>query len=259
MRSALLLLLLVLPAQALSDFSSVQFLANLVEPTTTSSTLTDGLQVYYRLEEASGTRDDVQEAMDLSDINTVTQAAGKLGNAASYDVANIERLDGGTGSPVNFSGNQDFTLAAWVYVSSTASDRVIASKDSSAGFRGYSMHYSNSPDRFRFIVSNDGTATTALDADNLGAVSTGTWYYVVAWHDADADTINIQVDDGTADSTAHSTGVNNPSGIKFTVGGIHNAGNYHGRIDEVGVWNRVLTSAERTELYNSGTGEDPTD
>jgi hypothetical protein len=76
----------------------------------------------------------------------------------------------------------------------------------------------------------------------------------VAWHDAGADTINIQVNNGTVDST---TGVFGNSET-FIIGGEKvGAGadfEFDGLIDEAGIRNRVLTTAERTELYNSGSG-----
>jgi hypothetical protein len=45
----------------------------------------------------------------------------------------------------------------------------------------------------------------------------------------------------------------------FTIGTQNDTANifrWDGLIDEVGFWKRVLTSAERTELYNSGNGRD---
>ena len=88
----------------------------------------------------------------------------------------------------------------------------------------------------------------------FGAASMDTWYLVFAWHDATADTINIQVNDGGVDSLA--TGGNAPanrSGL-FCIGTEYGSGKFNGLIDQVGFWKRTLSSIERTRLYNDGNG-----
>ena len=51
-----------------------------------------------------------------------------------------------------------------------------------------------------FTVSNNGTATGQVAANNFGLPTSANWYYVCAWHAAAADTINIQVDNGAVSS-----------------------------------------------------------
>jgi hypothetical protein len=41
----------------------------------------------------------------------------------------------------------------------------------------------------------------------------------------------------------------------FNVGARDSIYTFTGSIDEVGFWNRALTSAERASIYNSGTGK----
>jgi len=74
------------------------------------------------------------------------------------------------------------------------------------------------------------------------------------WHDATANVIGINVDDGTALTAAHTTGCQDGTN-NFLIGAIHGGGDYmDGLVDEVGIWNKVLTSGEITDLYNSGSG-----
>ena len=76
----------------------------------------------------------------------------------------------------------------------------------------YRLTFVQSTDEFRFGVSNNGTAIVNVDSAITGAVNTAQWYFVVCWHDATADTINISVDNGTASSVAHTTGIHQGSG-----------------------------------------------
>jgi YD repeat-containing protein len=80
-----------------------------------------------------------------------------------------------------------------------------------------------------------------------------------AWHDAGADTINIQVNNGSVDSTAWTLGVYDGN-APFNIGRIGgDSPSYHdGAIDEVVLYKRVLTLDERTWLYNGGGGRTTT-
>ena len=75
-------------------------------------------------------------------------------------------------------------------------------------------------------------------------------------HDAADDTINISVNNNTPASVTHSTGVFD-SNASFYLGRNEEGGTWlGGRLDSISVWKRVLNSAERTLLYNGGSGLD---
>ena len=220
-------------------------------PPNVASSLLTSLISYWTLDEASGTRNDTHGTNHLSDNNTVTQASGKLGNAAQFTSANLEHLGLADNTDIS-TGDIDFTLAAWVYLDTTPAQAEIASKGGAVDIDWY-LDYILASDRFRFYVEG-GSAASVL-ANSFGAPSTATWYYVIAWHDATANTINIQVNNGTVDSTSHSGGVKDTAD-DFAIGraGSFVGGYFNGRIDAVGFWKRVLTSTERSTLYNSGIG-----
>ena len=93
-----------------------------------------------------------------------------------------------------------------------------------------------------------------MQAGNFGSPSTAAWIFIVAWHDSSANTINIKVNNGTANSASYSSGVNDDTS-PFVLGATNTgAGFMDGRIDQVGVWKRVLTADEQTFLYNNGNG-----
>lgn len=210
--------------------------------------LTDSLVSYWKLEEASGTRADSHGTNHLTDNNTVTQATGKLGNAAQFTAANSEWLSIADNASLS-AGDTDFTLAAWVYLDSKSADRWFAAKGGE-----YMFGYRNGSDRLIFIVAKAGNPTS-ITAGTFGSPPTATWLHVVGWHDAVADQIGIAVNAGTANTAAYSAGVDDSTSA-FEVGrGDFFGLNYmDGRIDALGFWRRVLTAQERTDLYNGGAG-----
>lgn len=225
--------------------------------------ITDDLISFWELDEASGTRNDAHGTNHLADNNTVLSGAGKVDTAADFEQDNAEFLSIASNASLQM-GDIDFTICAWVNLESkthpTTDDLNIIAKRGGAGSLQYYLRYKESADRFNFEVSPDGSVSvTSLNATTFGSPSLATWYFVVAWHDATANTINIQVNNGTADSTAHSTGVDATATPDFMIGNYGTTlgpgdEQWDGLIDQVGVWKRLLTADERTFLYNSGNG-----
>lgn len=208
---------------------------------------------YWKLDEASGTRADANYVNDLTDNNTVTQTTGKINNAGQFTAANSEYLSRVDNDQIS-TGDIDFTLAAWVYHDTKTATQVHISKRATPAGAAieHMVRYNSASDRFQFTVG-DGTTSQTLNADNFGSPSTGTWYYIVAWHDATANTINIQVNNGTANSAAETVTIADQAG-SFYMGVAADTQYMDGRIDETAFWKRVLTADERTSLYNSGAG-----
>ncbi len=205
------------------------------------------LIAHWRLDETSGNRSDSEGSNTLTDNNTVLYGPGHLKNAADFEASNSEYLSITDNTDLSM-GDIDFSITAWVKWESSPSSAGIVSKFVSS--KEYILHYDAS--RFKFSVTPDGSAQTSVTANNFGAASANTWYQIIAWHDASANTINIQVNNTEADSTAYSSGVYDGT-EQFVIGRYGTGGTYFdGSIDEVSVWKRTLTAAEKTQLYLDG-------
>lgn len=223
--------------------------------------LTDSLISWWELGEASGTRNDSHGTNHLTDNNTVAQAAGKVGNCADFEDGNGEFLSRADNTSLS-AGDIDLTVCAWVQLESKISNNVgnIVAKRSAA-VQEYYLRYNNesSLDRFQLEVSPNGTTGhTNVIANNFGSPSLATWYFVVAWHDSVNNQLGIQVNNGTANTTAYSNGIFDGT-TDFCIGGYTGASPpsefWDGLIDQVGLWKRILTASEKTFLYNNGSGK----
>ncbi|OGH33280.1 MAG: hypothetical protein A3A47_01410 [Candidatus Levybacteria bacterium RIFCSPLOWO2_01_FULL_37_20] len=219
------------------------------------SSLSDGLVGYWKMDEASGNRSDSSgNGNTLTDNNTVTANPGKFGNAGQFTSANTETLSIADNSTVS-TGDIDFTISAWVYMDTKSTDHVAVGKwnDTGSGY-DFAIQYLQSSDRFRFVVFPSGGSQTNLEASSFGSPSTSTWHFIMVWHDSVNNTLNIQVNNGTVDSLAHTTGVRD-SGSAFVIGGLNTSQQpWNGRIEEVRFYKKVLSAAERTSLYNFAPG-----
>jgi len=213
------------------------------------SPLLNSLISHWRLNESSGLRLDSHGGLDLGEINTVASAAGKIGNAASFVAGNEESLTGGPAAALTM-GDMDFTIAFWVWFDALTSTG-LAAKWATDSLE-YMAHFNGT--NLGFHVSDDGTGTNSVV--NSQAIATNTWYFFIAWHDATANTINVSVNNNTPASTAHSTGVNDGNASLFLGRNEEGLTYLSGRVDSVSIWKRLLTAAERTQLYNAGVGLD---
>lgn len=217
-----------------------------------SSPLLTNLISYWKLDEASGVRVDSHGTNNLTDNNTVTSNPGKINLAGQFTKANSEYLSIASNATLQ-TGNVDFTFACWVYADSTPLVDIL-SKWKDVNNREYIL-IQNGAVVYQFYVSQNGTTQSdVVSATNYGPPQVNTWAYIIIWHDSGANTINIQVDNGVPNSAAYAVGVHIDTAA-FCIGN-RDAGarHYDGRIDEVGFWKRVLTAAERTQLYNGGSG-----
>lgn len=210
---------------------------------------------HWSYEEASGTRVDNFGANHLTDNNTVTQAAGKVANAAQFTNANSEYLSV-VDNPSLSMGDIAFSTACWVYLDSKTARRAFICKSTGSidATTEYRLDYSNSNNRFRFCVGN-GTLSAVVNDTVFGSPALATWYFLVAWHDPVGDTINLQTNNGTVNSAAY-TGGSYDSGAPLHIGRRDATVNDYmdGRIDEAAIAKRLWTAGERTFLYNAGAG-----
>lgn len=220
------------------------------------SALLTSLTGYWTMDETSGNALDILGVTTLTDHNSVGTAAGKVGTARQFNVANTRYFDAADNAAMSV-GDLDFTFAVWVYIDSKGANRNILSKGTTfaANTTEYFLEFTNSSDRFRFIIGDTtNTLSSIAVANNLGSPSLATWYFIVAWHDSVGNTVNIQVNDGTVNSVGTSGRFPPDTTGSFTVGRLNGVQHWDGRIDELGFWKRALTAAERTSLYNAGSG-----
>lgn len=154
------------------------------------------------------------------------------------------------------TGDINFTWAGWVNFATLADNQTIFSKWNTADSnRQYWLRFHSGT--LGFLVSATGSSGIT-ERTSTAAISANQWYFVIAWHDSDTDQIAISVNNGTPDTIAHSGGVyvsTDPLafGARVTVGGAtSDFGDV--RLDSWGFWKRLLTSSERTALYNAGQG-----
>lgn len=209
------------------------------------------------------------------DPRRVSVIAGGLGNAVRLGVGNMgyaELRMVNYAQSLHYSRN-DITIAGWVRFPSTTvfegtTYAMIPEKPMLIGsLKDSQLPWQNAPigsaynwrvglytqsdvNEFVFNASGD-----ELRATSFGEVTHSTWYFVCVRRTAATKLIEISVNDGVVDST---TGIYSGSlGLesKLYMAAGEGGGERLMDLDEWGKWNRRLTDAEVTTLYNSGSGQ----
>jgi hypothetical protein len=208
--------------------------------------LTDNLVAYWKMDEASGNREDAQAALDLTDVNTVGSAAGKISTAGDYIAANSENLTRGGGLTTNGASR---TVSLWAKPDLTGTQRGVANASNQAA-----TPLSAGPLWLMVQRATDVWAVfhgAAYRDTSTPTIVAGNWYHLVYTFDSGTNGVVLYVNGvSRATATAADNAVT-PTHTYF--GGGFNA-YFDGLIDECGIWSRALTSDEVTSLYNSGNG-----
>jgi len=237
--------------------------ADIGQSGTDGSALTTNLISWWNLDELSGTRYDSHSTNHLTDNNTVTQAVGIAQSvardtnfAAQFTAANSEYLS--IADNATFStGDIDFWIAGWVYLDAVAANQGLVTKDAGANNREYGAYY-NIADGIRFYVFHDGT--TIKETPGAGILTAGTWNFFIGWHDSVNNTVNIKVNNGTTQSSAHTTGVFDGTAA-LELGRFATSNYLGGRLDSVAFGKSPsggiasVISAINTSLFNNGRGK----
>lgn len=206
--------------------------------------LLTNLTEYWKLDESSGNAVGSLNSIALTNNGVVPYSAGLINNGADFvpnDSMNNNAVLALTSYPRSFS--------AWVKFDTLAStDKAIISLgDGTTHYYCLKVRISDN-----HIVFRSNNSTQAGDVDTGIVATTGVWYHCVVIQNS-TTSVTIYIDN-VETNTAATTFVANVS--QFYIGYLGRSAAWYldGMMDEVGIWNRALTSVDVDDLYNDGAG-----
>lgn len=176
-------------------------------------------------------------------------ASGKINDgwsltSSEISIPNSSTWDFGTG---------DFTFAFWIKTTTASFSYVFArGLGGGTGNPGYGINI-GSDGKFQAIISDD---TRFFGSKTTSAWNDGNWHLVIVEFDRDANMV-VYVDNTSEASDNISARSGSVSSSKNLYVGSYNNGdafNITADFDEISMWNRLLTTQEKTDLYNAGAG-----
>jgi hypothetical protein len=217
--------------------------------------LTNGLVGYWSFD---GKDMDATRAIDRSGqtnhgtLTGTTRAIGRIGQGLDFDGVD-DTVN--AGSDAELDNLDPYTEMAWIYLRSfpTSDEYVITNKPSTQFCNVDNRGGSNGVQALRLDHSRSGANTSIISADNT--LSLNTWYHVVCLFDSNGTSkIYINGEEPTLDTNTQGTG-----GIGANASGSYIVGSrtgtsdfFDGFIDDVRIYNRVLTEQEIRRLYRLG-------
>ena len=182
---------------------------------------------------------------------TIITGAGPLGPSTNYLslVPTADNLEGtgaphiGTGSSIatlNVGGDQNYTFAAWVRYNNQTGDNMVF-----GGNNGDVLHLGS-----RNTAHWSGHWGDDLNAGAAPATEVGVWHHVAWTNTAVSNEQSIFVDGVLAVSGAGGTtgGFTNNPLENLLVGSSRNGGSFNGDLDDVRVYDEVLSAAQIADL-----------
>ena len=227
--------------------------------------LLDSLEAYWKCDETSGNRvDSHTNGLDFIQTGFVGSVAGKLNSAVDGTGVAANSLDQPSTANLLF-GNEAMAISCWANVNAgeqLTNGPIVAVWDTTGNQRCYRLGYAAVPQRWRFIVSSDGTGGNSTILLSAAAPPfNGTFQHIVVQHNPITDVITMQVNDGPVQSAAHTGGLFAGStarpglGILNQLAGVPVVHIQH--VDEIGIWRKNLTAIEVTRLFNSNKSVAP--
>lgn len=207
--------------------------------------LSDAL-AYYAL---SNTTDSTGHGYTLTNNNSVTFSAGKVGNAGTF----ADGMWFSNADAVFAFASGDFTVCAWYKITDKSADRGIVDRYKAATVSGWSLFFDTASQRIQAWVA-DGTTIAACTG--LIDPDTSTWYFVTLRWIAATKQVFLHENAGAARVQNNAiTGIGN-AGHAMNIGASQNGGTggWIGQIDEVVFFTRDIGMSGITYLYNGDSG-----
>lgn len=214
------------------------------------STLNDFTE-FWKLANVDGVN-----GQNMTNNNTVTFSAGKIGDAANFVAASTQSLTHADNATLSVGAGVSYTWAGWIKLTAFSGTQYILSKADG-----------NPTDEYKMRADANGVVASHKNGDdafvqfslNSPAPTAGNWFFVTMVYDVAAATMTLTINNDTANQsvkTSYTTIAD--SDAQLTFGG-YGAGapTLTGSLDALGFWKRALTAGEQTELYNAGTGKEP--
>lgn len=224
--------------------------------------LLNGLLAHWKLGEASGPRVDSlgNSAFSTSSFGVPEEGGvpGLIGNAYKDSTGDHFIAVNDSASWI-FPGS--YTIAAWRRFdgSPTVTDVGGILNKWATNQQQIFLSYYVLNGGWQFSATSDGTPATQKDCIFVAPLPTiGQWYFVCAWYDHAAHTINLQINNGSITSVSFTGPVFHSNAAAIFAAFFDGASTHHafGLQDDTLISSRVLNTSERTQLYNGGAGWD---
>jgi hypothetical protein len=211
----------------------------------------------WKLDETSDgsapvTRYDVLGSIDLTDTNDTPSAAGLIGNAADFSVADVNYL-----SHAAFASPAAWTVSLWFKrPAGGVADESLFSRHNTWPSQVNCTIYRREVDLSGNLVALVGDGAAFVSVTISASQTADVWHHVIAWYDPADKIVRGVIDNGAVQASTALTGTLYVADTPLKIGFNADIGGTDSNVDEAYLFSTVIggDSAWRTGMYNSGAG-----
>jgi hypothetical protein len=216
---------------------------------------------WFPCEEASGNRTGAHAShvLTIHPSGSIGVTTGLIGNCPDFAGAGNNVLYDGTTGDDTFSQKTAFSVLLWVKdpgVTTASGHTHIVAKFQDSGASSWAIRCNNTTLKAELQLKTN--AVEVFTSANV--MSNSGWDMVIAGRDGNTAFLYHNADTKISSALANTT-VGDSVSAQFSIGGNDHVTNHFwpGPVDEVAFWDRVLTDAEVSWLWNAGVGRTYTD
>jgi parallel beta-helix repeat protein len=217
----------------------------------------EGIVSHWRLDEGSGTIAHDSVGSNHGTIYEATWTDGVLGGALDFDGVS-DYIDVPDSESLRFTQNDSFSISCWAMPVVGDGGRIVCKmrKTSATGVFGYETLWQPTLSAFEFSAESSRRGYTPVRTSN-GSAPAGNWYHFTAVYSNKSITLYLNGQPAGAGTFAYNAGSTTPDknlsiGVRSYDSKMENY--FKGRIDDVRIYGRALSSPEVEQLYQVGSG-----
>ena len=175
--------------------------------------------------------------------------SGYIGTAGLFDGSSSYITINSTSTTPFDASSEDFSISAWINVSSFQSDACIISKwGSTSTNQSYFFGFNGSADNTKLIVYEKYGSSTNVMTSTSTTITTGSWFHIAYVRNSTQTIIYIN---GVAETFSNTNTINSGNSQPIIVGRQdgYPGTSFNGKIDQMRLFNKALSSSEITTLY----------
>jgi hypothetical protein len=216
---------------------------------------------WWHLNENSGVNvfDSSSNNRNGTTINSPSWVAGKLNSALQFNGAN-QYVNFTNISVGDFERNQSFSTEFWFKTSNTGTQIFISKMAPSGNYNGWEVWYEGtSTNRMYFDLFNNAASNAIRVYFINSTISDNAWHHLIVTYDGSSSATGVKFYyDGALKSTiasSDSLSLSTSTSAPFQISGRGNgATGTTGILDEIVIYNKVLSQSDITFRYNNGAG-----
>ncbi len=209
------------------------------------NSLKKGLVAYYPFN--GNANDESGNGNNGVEKGGLTYTIGKIGQAASFDGVD-DYITLGDPASLKITGENNISISLWSNIKTVKEHHVLSRRQSACRSVGYLVGFRYSNANVHFNGNNQF-------ADSGILLSINNWYFISISYNSNSKILTFYVNDQKITRQINKLG--DPLNVEFMIGhsgGCTTRNLYHGLMDDLRIYNRVLTEAEIQVLYKMGSG-----